>query len=98
MLEFSTPKSNAEQRSVRRCPAPPWPVRHCELQATDENESVLYFQARRRRFTRFMDFDMNWWGVLAFPVGTLICFGPVLVAWAMTYRSDSAPRDRKNRR
>ena len=59
---------------------------------------VLYFQVRRRRFTRFMDFDMNWWGVLAFPIGTLICFGPVLVAWALTYRTGSSPQDRKNRR
>jgi hypothetical protein len=78
--------------------APPWPVRQFGLADTHENESVLYFPARRRRFTRFMDFDMNWWGVLAFPIGTLICFGPVLVAWAMTYRADGASRDRKNRR
>ena len=45
-----------------------------------------------------MDLDMNWWGVLAFPIGTLICFGPVLVAWALTYREKEAPQDRKNRR
>jgi hypothetical protein len=45
-----------------------------------------------------MDFDMNWWGVLAFPIGTLICFGPVLVAWALTYREKEAPQERKNRR
>ena len=52
------------------------------------------------RFTRFMDFDMNWWGVMAFPIGTLICFGPVLVAWAMTYREDAKTeqQQRKNRR
>jgi hypothetical protein len=30
-----------------------------------------------------MDVDTNWWGVYAFPVGTLICFGPVLVAWVL---------------
>jgi len=62
------------------------------------NETLLYFRAGLSRFTALMDFDMNWWGVLAFPIGTLICFGPVLVAWALTYREKQTSPDRKNRR
>jgi hypothetical protein len=38
------------------------------------------------RFTRFMDFDMNWWGMYAMPVGVAICFGPVILAWALAER------------
>jgi hypothetical protein len=45
-----------------------------------------------------MDFDMNWWGVLAFPLGTLICFGPVLVAWALSYREHGPRQDQQKRR
>ncbi len=43
-----------------------------------------------------MDFDMNWWGVLAFPIGTAICFGPVIVAWALSGRDEARPE--RNRR
>lgn len=43
-----------------------------------------------------MDFDMNWWGLLVVPLGVAICFGPVIVAWAMAGRSE-AREDRKNR-
>ena len=41
--------------------------------------------------------DMNWWGVLAMPVGVAICFGPVLVAWALAERRKEPvqPKDRK---
>jgi hypothetical protein len=47
-----------------------------------------------------MDFDMNWWGVIAFPIGTVICFGPVIVAWILACRNDKpAPQaSRKARR
>lgn len=40
---------------------------------------------------------MNWWGVYAFPVGTVICFGPVLVAWVLAERksSERAPQKKK---
>jgi hypothetical protein len=31
-----------------------------------------------------MDFDMNWWGIVAVPIGVAICFGPVIVAWALS--------------
>ena len=30
-----------------------------------------------------MDFDMNWWGIYAMPIGVAICFGPIIVAWAL---------------
>ena len=43
-----------------------------------------------------MDFDMNWWGLYAMPVGVLICFGPVLIAWALAERSsERKPRERR---
>jgi hypothetical protein len=42
-------------------------------------------------------YDMNWWGVYAFPVGCAICFGPVLVAWALACRKDSARAPQKKR-
>jgi hypothetical protein len=43
-------------------------------------------------------FDTNWWGVYAFPVGTAICFGPVLVAWILACRKDAAPAPQKKKR
>ena len=42
--------------------------------------------------------DMNWWGVLAMPIGVVLCFGPVLVAWALAERREKAPETRKQRR
>lgn len=58
----------------------------------------LYFTPRIGRFTRFMDFDMNWWGVYAMPVGLAICFGPVIVAWALAERrSKSTQPNRKQK-
>jgi hypothetical protein len=43
--------------------------------------------------------DMNWWGVLAMPLGVVLCFGPVLLAWAMAERKQEAPQEnRKERR
>jgi hypothetical protein len=47
-----------------------------------------------------MEFDTNWWGVYAFPLGTLICFGPVIVAWALAERREepAAEKNRKNKR
>ena len=45
-----------------------------------------------------MDFDMNWWGVLAMPVGVVICFGPVIVAWALAAKKSEAPQKRNDRR
>ena len=50
-----------------------------------------------RRFTPRMDFDMNWWGVLAMPVGVAICFGPVIVAWALAAKKSEAPQKRNGR-
>jgi hypothetical protein len=35
-----------------------------------------------------MDFDMNWWGLWAVPLGVAICFGPVIVAWALAGRKN----------
>lgn len=35
--------------------------------------------------------DMNWWGVLAMPIGVVLCFGPVIVAWALAERREEAP-------
>ncbi|HTD68440.1 MAG TPA: hypothetical protein VK846_18095 [Candidatus Limnocylindria bacterium] len=44
-----------------------------------------------------MDFDMNWWGLYAMPIGVAICFGPVIVAWALAERRE-ARANQKNRR
>ena len=44
-------------------------------------------------------FDMNLWGVYAMPVGVAICFGPVLVAWALACReSKPQPQARLERK
>jgi hypothetical protein len=42
-------------------------------------------------------FDMNWWGVYAMPLGVVICFGPVIVAWALAERKQksAAPEKKK---
>lgn len=45
-----------------------------------------------------MDFDMNYWGIIAMPIGVAICFGPVLVAWAMAERKTDAQDQPKDRR
>lgn len=44
-----------------------------------------------------MDFDMNWWGVYAMPVGVAICFGPIIVAWALAEKKVETPQKRKAR-
>ncbi|HWN93455.1 MAG TPA: hypothetical protein VNT99_00360 [Methylomirabilota bacterium] len=43
---------------------------------------------------------MNWWGVYAMPVGVAICFGPVIIAWALAERRKDVPpqNERKERR
>jgi hypothetical protein len=28
-----------------------------------------------------MEHDLNIWGILAVPVGVLLCFGPALIVW-----------------
>ncbi len=63
-------------------------------------ETVLYFTRCIRRFTRSMFEDMNWWGVIAMPIGVAICFGPVLIAWALAERRKETPQqdNRKERR
>ena len=53
-------------------------------------ESGLYFRRADFKFNADMDFDMNWWGVYAMPVGVSICFGPVLVAWIIAERKQQA--------
>ncbi len=44
-----------------------------------------------------MEFDMNWWGLYAMPIGVAICFGPVIVAWALAARTETRS-NQKNRR
>ena len=46
-----------------------------------------------------MELDMNWWGVVAVPIGVAICFGPVLVAWALAERKPAPqPQSRPDRK
>ena len=65
---------------------------------TPEHETLLYFPRGIPRFTRLMDFDMNWWGVIAMPIGVAICFGPVIVAWALASRKTEAPVKHNDRK
>ena len=44
-----------------------------------------------------MIFDLNLWGVFAMPVGLLIGFGPVLVAWVLHERASSSGKNPKDR-
>ena len=44
-----------------------------------------------------MIFDLNLWGVFAMPVGLLISFGPVLVAWVLHERASSSGKNPKDR-
>ena len=39
-------------------------------------------------------FDENLWGIFAMPVGLLLCFGPVVVAWMLT--KDEVPASEKS--
>jgi hypothetical protein len=43
-----------------------------------------------------MDSDMNLWGIFAMPVGVLLCFGPVLVAWMIVEFRTSRSKNRKD--
>ena len=54
------------------------------------------FGAAAADLRAFME-DMNWWGVLAMPIGVVLCFGPVIVAWALAERRD-ATEEHKHRR
>ena len=42
--------------------------------------------------------DMNWWGLIAMPIGVALCFGPVLLAWAFAERRTDVPRSARNDR
>ena len=43
-----------------------------------------------------MGFDANWWGLIAMPIGLLVCFGPVLIVWLRAERAGRAEdRDQK---
>ena len=44
-----------------------------------------------------MIFDLNLWGIFAMPVGLLLGFGPVLIAWMLHERSDSSKNEPKDR-
>jgi hypothetical protein len=62
---------------------------NCPLQNSALHSTLLpHIEARD------MDFDMNWWGLYAMPLGVAICFGPVLVAWALAERTPRNERDR----
>ena len=42
--------------------------------------------------------DVNLWGIFAMPVGLLLGFGPVLIAWMLHERGNASknpPKDRK---
>jgi hypothetical protein len=41
---------------------------------------------------------MNWWGVYAVPVGVAICFGPVLIAWAIAEWGGKSSENRDKRK
>lgn len=43
-------------------------------------------------------YDMNWWGVYAMPVGLAICFGPILVAWALAECKQPAKAPQKKKK
>ena len=42
--------------------------------------------------------DSNIWGLLAMPVGLLVCFGPVLLAWVITERRRPSGEHHKDNR
>ena len=42
-----------------------------------------------------MDFDTNYWGWFAMPVGLVLCFGPALVAWLREEIRQRPPDDPK---
>ena len=68
------------------------------MSRSKRSQTDLYFAGRMSRLTPLMDFDMNWWGVLAMPVGVAICFGPVIVAWALADKKSPAEPKRNDRR
>ncbi len=57
---------------------------------------LLYIR-RGRTIGGAMIFDLNLWGIFAMPVGLLLGFGPVLVAWILRERANSAANKPKDR-
>jgi hypothetical protein len=37
----------------------------------------------------------NYWGLFVVPVGVILCFGPALIAWALTEDRAEPPSDQK---
>ena len=63
--------------------------------ALRRQKSALLSALSPQIYGSMMDFDMNWWGLYAMPVGVLLCFGPVLIAWALAERSSRNSRERR---
>ncbi len=59
-------------------------------------ETFLYVRVALQQIMRSMDFDMNWWGLWAVPLGVAICFGPVIVAWALSARKDQSKAESRS--
>jgi len=37
----------------------------------------------------------KFWSIFAMPIGLMMCFTPILIAWVMTEMKNSQDRDRK---
>ena len=57
---------------------------------------LLYIRLGRGKCSD-MIFDLNLWGIFAMPVGLLLGFGPVLVAWMLRERANSSANKPKDR-
>ena len=63
---------------------------------TNGPATLLYIRHRQEQ-SNAMIFDLNLWGIIAMPIGLSIGFGPVLIAWVLHERADSAGKNPKDR-
>jgi len=61
-------------------------------QAFLRKRTSLYIRSLQRK-SGGMNLDTNIWGLLAMPLGVLLCFGPVLVLWIKEERRSKSEQE-----
>src|ERR1044071_5789481 len=68
------------------------------------SQTLLYFPGRHREsqslfmesLTSLLNGDLSIWGVIAMPIGVMICFGPALIVWLKEeFKSGDDDSDRR---
>lgn len=69
------------------------------ISSLDSGESVWHcFVPARFCAKDFMQPDLSLWGIYTWPLGLAICFGPVLIAWAIDVAKTGGDEKKNDKR